>query len=71
MFFFVCVWALLVMIKKKGRKKIYFGSEPSSSALTGVTITPRIERMKTELLRQTFNQDDKIKEPILPKMAVR
>ena len=65
------VWALLVMTKIKERKKIYFWFAPSTSALCGATITPRIARMKIELLRQTSKQDDKIKEPILPKMTVR
>ena len=58
------------MINREG-KKVYFGFEPSTSALSSFTITPRIERMKIELLKQTSKQDDKIKEPILPKMAVR
>lgn len=65
------MWALLVMTKIKDRKKIFFGFEPSTSALSGATTTPRIARMKIELLRQTSKQDGKIKELILPKMAVR
>ena len=50
---------------------MYFGFEPATSALSGASITPRIASMKIELLRQTYRQEDKIKGPILPKMAVR
>lgn len=69
---FLFVWALLVMTKIKGRKK---KSISDSSLRPRLNPAPqsarRIARMKIELLRQTSKQDEKIKEPILPKMAVR